>query len=132
MVVEQARHCLRAEDALPANGRRRERLARVGLERGPQPLRRGQGESLLASTEDLGWYERRKRLPQQSLLPQVANLRAGRKRECEARQQRVEKRNARLERVSHACAVDLHEQLVDEVRPDIEVEDAAQLFGALA
>ena len=44
---------------------------------------------------------------------------------------RVEERHARLERVRHRRAVRLHEQIVDEVRAEVDVLQAGEQLGAL-
>ena len=43
----------------------------------------------------------------------------------------VAERHARLERVRHAGAVGLHEQVVDEVDADVDVLEPRELVGAL-
>ena len=79
---------------------------------------------------DLAREQRLGRLPEQHLLSERAHLVAGRQSEGEVRDRRVEERDARLERVRHRRSIRLHEQIVDEVDPEVDVLQSRQLGGA--
>ena len=102
-----------------------------GCELAAQPRRRGDREAALAPVHDLARQQRLGGLAQQHLLREPAHLVLRGQREREVRHDRVEERHARLERVRHRRAVGLHEQVVDEVDPEVDVLEARELVGAL-
>ncbi len=53
-------------------------------------------------------------------------------RESELADDRVEERHPRFQGVSHACSVCLHEHVVDEEDPEVDVHDSRQLVRPLA
>ena len=132
VVVEHAPDGGRLEVALPPERLVREDVARERLELAAQPGRGGDREAALAAVHDLAREQRLGRLPQQRLLAEPAHLVARRQRVREVGDDRVEERDARLERVRHRGAVGLHEQVVDEVDAHVDVLEAGEQLGALA
>jgi hypothetical protein len=121
VLVEDPVDGLRPEEALAPQDVGRKRLARERHEVAAQPCGGRNREAALLAVHDALRQQRRGGLPQQPLLRQAAHLVARRQREREAAHDRVEERYARLERVRHRRAVRLHQQVVDEVRADVDV-----------
>ena len=109
-----------------------ESVSRANGSRSPaQPGRGRDREAALAPAQELGRDQRRGRLAQEDLLAQPAHLVPVGEPEREVRHDRVEERDARLERVRHRRAVGLHEQVVDEVRAEVDVLEPREQLGAL-
>src|SRR5206468_8148865 len=74
VVVEQARHRLRPEEALTAQRLGREDVACERLELAAEPRRGGNREAALAAADDLAWKQRLRGFAQQHFLAQAAKL----------------------------------------------------------
>ena len=114
--------------ASSARERRRARTARArrAARRRPGSRSRACGRATIARGSSGSAALRRS-----TFLRQAAHLVPRRQREREVRHDRVEERHARLERVRHRRAVGLHEQVVDEVRAEVDVLEAREQLGAL-
>jgi hypothetical protein len=81
--------------------------------------------------DDLARQHRLDRFPKQPLLVEAVHLVARGEREGKVRHHRVEERNPRLERPGHRRSVGLHEQVVDEIAPEIDVLEACHQLEPL-
>ena len=119
-----------SEEALLAQ-RAVERISRATGSSSPRShAAAGIEKPALLAVDDRAGQERRDGPPQQPLLREPADLHARGERQRELGDHGVEVGHPRLERVRHARAVGLHEQVVDEVDAEVDVLKAGQLLGA--
>ena len=132
VLVEETLDRFVADEALAAKDVRRQRVAREGLELPGQPGGGGDREPALSTAHDARRQQRLRRLAQEALLGQAAHLVSRRQREREPGHDGVEERHARLEGVRHRRAVRLDEQIVNEVRTEIDVLQTREELGSPA
>ncbi len=124
VVVEQARHGLRAEEALAVDRVGVQRRSGERLQLAAEPGGGGDRETALAAVDDLARQQLLDRLAQKPLLRQAAHLVAHRQREREVRHHRIQERDACLQRPRHRRPVGLRQQVVDEVEAQVDVLQA--------
>ena len=131
VLVEQPRHLGGAEEAVPAQRVGRQHVARERAQLAAQP-RRGRDREAALRAVRRSRAARRPAAARRSrrFFASAQHLLRRRQRERELGDDRVEERHAHLERVGHARAVGLHEEVVDEVRPDVDVLQAGERLGA--
>jgi hypothetical protein len=106
------------------------RVSRANGSRSPRSQdAAGNREAALLAANDPLRNERRDRLAQQYLLAEAADAVPGRESRREAGEGGVEERHARFERVRHRGAVGLHEEVVCEVDPEVDVLQAGERLG---
>ncbi len=126
MVVEHAGHRGGVEPALAGERLGGEGFAGEALQRPAQPCRDRDREALLGPLQHLARQQRRQGLAQQPLLRPAPHL----QRRCQAERARrdlvVEEGHAQLQRVGHARAVGLDQQVVDQIDAEVDVLEAGQ------
>ena len=80
---------------------------------------------------DRSRQQRRDGAPEQPLLGEAAHLVPGRQGQGELGHDLVAERHPGLERMSHAGAVRLHQQVIDQVDAEVHVLQASELLGVL-
>ena len=70
-------------------------------------------------------------MSQQSLGLKAPYAQVPRERVGQLGDHRIQKRHARLERMGHAHPIGLHEQIVDQVGPQVDILQSRQRLGAL-
>ena len=132
VVVEEARRPPPAGRSPAARAcRRTASRARTARARRAARPRRGSRSRACARARPRAAASGSAALRSSTFFDEAAHALLAREREREVRHDRVEERDARLERVRHRRAVGLHEQVVDEVDAEVDVLQARERLGAL-
>ncbi len=128
MLVEQALHRSRAHEPAVARGRVEQHVAHeLGRSsRSQRPI--GTPKPVLPRAATSGGSVVGERSPERDLAGPALLLQVVRQREPELEHLPVEQRRPELERVRHRGEVGLHEQVVGQVRLDVEQLEAAEAW----
>jgi hypothetical protein len=91
-----------------------------------KPTRQRNGEPLLRTAQNLRWNKISDGFAQDPFANSVSLLQATREGNREFDEGVIQERNARLQRDTHACTVDLGENVAREIATNVEVDGTVE------